>query len=126
MKEVTIEQLLEFRNIYNELNDFEVCFSTAIKLYQLKIIADAAYEVYSLQMNDIINKYGQLDKNNQLVTSDDGVILINPDKVQDCQKEFELLRQTKITVEVTISSNELEGITEKFSIIKVLCPFVEV
>ena len=126
MKEVTIEQLLEFRNIYHELNDFEVCLSTAIKLYQLKIIADAAYEVYSSQMNDIINKYGQLDENNQLVTSDDGVILINPDKIEDCQKEFELLRQTKITVEVTISSNELEGITEKFSIIKALCPFIEV
>ena len=31
MKEVTIEQLLEFRNIYHELNDFEVCLSTAIK-----------------------------------------------------------------------------------------------
>lgn len=126
MKEITIEQLLEFRNIYNELNEFTVCFSTAIKLYQLKIIADAAYEVYSLQMNDIINKYGQLDENNQLVTSDDGVILIDQDKIQDCQKEFELLRQTKITVEVTISSDELEDVTEKFSIIKALCPFVEV
>ena len=126
MKEVTIEQLLEFRNIYNDLNEFTVCFSTAIKLYQLKIIADAAYEVYSLQMNDIINKYGQLDENNQLVTSDDGVILINPDKVQDCQKEFELLRQTKITVEVTISSDEFEGIFEKFLVMKALCPFIEV
>ena len=126
MKEITIEQLLEFRNIYNDLNEFTVCFSTAIKLYQLKIIADAAYEVYSLQMNDIINKYGQLDENNQLVTSDDGVILINPDKVQDCQKEFELLRQTKITVEVTISSDEFEGISEKFLVMKALCPFIEV
>lgn len=126
MKEITIEQLLEFRNIYNDLNEFTVCFSTAIKLYQLKIIADAAYEVYNLQMNDIINKYGQLDENNQLVTSDDGVILINPDKVQDCQKEFELLRQTKITVEVTISSNEFEGISEKFLVMKALCPFIEV
>ena len=126
MKEITIEQLLEFRNIYNDLNEFIVCFSTAIKLYQLKIIADAAYEVYSLQMNDIINKYGQLDENNQLVTSDDGVILINPDKVQDCQKEFELLRQTKITVEVTISSDEFEGISEKFLVMKALCPFIEV
>ena len=126
MKEVTIEQLLEFRNIYNELNDFEVCFSTAIKLYQLKIIADAAYEVYSLQMNDIINKYGQLDENNQLVTSDDRVILINPDKIEDCQREFELLRQTKITVEVTISSDEFEGISEKFLVMKALCPFIEV
>ena len=126
MKEVTIEQLLEFRNIYNDLNEFTVCFSTAIKLYQLKSIADAAYEVYSLQMNDIINKYGQLDENNQLVTSDDGVILINPDKVQDCQKEFELLRQTKITVEVTISSDEFEGISEKFLVMKALCPFIEV
>ena len=126
MKEITIEQLLEFRNIYNDLNEFTVCFSTAIKLYQLKIIADAAYEVYSLQMNDIINKYGQLDENNQLATSDDGVILINPDKVQDCQKEFELLRQTKITVEVTISSDEFEGISEKFLVMKALCPFIEV
>ena len=126
MKEITIEQLLEFRNIYNELNEFTVCFSTAIKLYQLKIIADAAYEVYSLQMNDIINKYGQLDENNQLVTSDDGVILIDQDKIQDCQKEFELLRQTKITVEVTISSNEFEGISEKFLVMKALCPFIEV
>lgn len=126
MKEVTLEQLLEFRNIYNKLNDFEVCFSTAIKLYQLKIIADAAYEVYSSQMNDIINKYGQLDENNQLVTSDDGVILISPDKIEDCKREFELLRQTKITVEVTISSDEFEDISEKFLVIKALCPFIEV
>ena len=126
MKEVTIEQLLEFRNIYNKLNDFEVCLSTAIKLYQLKIIADATYEVYSLQMSDIINKYGQLNENNQLVTSDDSVILINPDKIEDCQREFELLRQTKITVEVTISSDEFEGISEKFLVMKALCPFIEV
>ena len=126
MKEVTIEQLLEFRNIYNKLNDLEVCLSTAIKLYQLKIIADATYEVYSLQMSDIINKYGQLNENNQLVTSDDGVILISPDKIEDCQREFELLRQTKITVEVTISSNEFEGISEKFLVMKALCPFIEV
>ena len=126
MKEITLEQLLEYRNIYNKLNDFEVCFSTAIKLYQIKIIADAAYEVYSSQMNDIINKYGQLDENNQLVTSDDGVILINPDKIEDCKREFELLRQTKITVEVTISSDEFEGISEKFLVIKALCPFIEV
>ena len=126
MKEVTIEQLLEFRNIYNKLNDLEVCLSTAIKLYQLKIIADATYEVYSLQMSDIINKYGQLNENNQLVTSDDSVILINPDKIEDCQREFELLRQTKITVEVTISSDEFEGISEKFLVMKALCPFIEV
>lgn len=126
MKEVTIEQLLEFRNIYNKLNDLEVCLSTAIKLYQLKIIADATYEVYSSQMSDIINKYGQLNENNQLVTSDDGVILINPDKIEDYQREFELLRQTKITVEVTISSDEFEGISEKFLVMKALCPFIEV
>ena len=91
MKEVTIEQLLEFRNIYNKLNDFEVCLSTAIKLYQLKIIADATYEVYSLQMSDIINKYGQLNENNQLVTSDDGVILISLDDNE--QANFNKSRQ---------------------------------
>ena len=54
MKEVTIEQLLEFRNIYNKLNDFEVCFSTAIKLYQLKIIADANFYVLTLYKSFVI------------------------------------------------------------------------
>ena len=99
MVNVTMDQIIAFRNAGDIFRDYKLPLKVAYKLNKLKKAIEVEGEFYSNKFQEIVDIYAKKDDNGQIVFSDDGnQIMIQDGKIEECNQALEDLQT--LTVEV--------------------------
>lgn len=99
MVNVTMDQIIAFRNAGDLFGDYKLPLKVAYKLNKLKKAIEVEGEFYANKFQEIVNTYGQKDENGNIKFSEDGnQILIKDGMVEECNKALNDLQE--LTVEV--------------------------
>ena len=99
MVNVTMDQIIAFRNAGDIFADYKLPLKVAYKLNKLKKAIEVEGEFYGSKFQEIVDTYAKKDENGQVVFSDDGnQIMIQDGKVEKCNQALEDLQT--LTVEI--------------------------
>ena len=99
MVNVTMDQIIAFRNAGDIFGDYKLPLKVAYKLNKLKKAVEVEGEFYVNKFQEIVDTYAKKDENGQVVFSDDGKqIMIQDGKVEECNQALEDLQN--LTVEI--------------------------
>lgn len=99
MVNVTMDQIIAFRNAGDIFGDYKLPLKVAYKLNKLKKAVEVEGEFYSNKFQEIVDTYAKKDENGQIVFSDDGnQIMIQDGKIEECNQALEDLQA--LTVEI--------------------------
>lgn len=99
MVNVTMDQIIAFRNAGDIFGDYKLPLKVAYKLNKLKKAIEVEGEFYSNKFQEIVDIYAKKDDNGQIVFSDDGnQIMIQDGKIEECNQALEDLQT--LTVEI--------------------------
>ena len=99
MVNVTMDQIIAFRNAGDIFGDYKLPLKVAYKLNKLKKAVEVEGEFYSNKFQEIVDTYAKKDENGQVVFSDDGSqIMIQDDKIDECNQALDDLQE--LTVEI--------------------------
>ena len=99
MVNVTMDQIIAFRNAGDIFADYKLPLKVAYKLNKLKKAVEVEGEFYNNKFQEIVDTYAKKDDNGQIVFSDDGnQIMIQDGKVEECNQALEDLQA--LTVEI--------------------------
>ena len=99
MVNVTMDQIIAFRNAGDIFGDYKLPLKVAYKLNKLKKAVEVEGEFYSNKFQEIVDTYAKKDDNGQIVFSDDGnQIMIQDGKIEECNQALEDLQT--LTVEI--------------------------
>ena len=112
---MTIQEALNFTNVYLELSSFKIPFTLAFKLHKINKEASSASEFYKKKMEEIIENFGEKDEAGNYKITDNG-IAIKPDKVNECGKKIEELGAVKWETEDLRFTEEERGLLENLEL----------
>ena len=99
MVNVTMDQIIAFRNSGDFFANASLPLKVAYKLNKLKKAVEAEGEFYSNKFQEIVDTYAKKDENGNIVFSDDGnQIMIKEGMVDECNQALEDLQS--LTVEI--------------------------
>ena len=99
MVNVTMDQVIAFRNAGDIFGDYRLPLKVAYKLNKLKKAVEAEGEFYSNKFQEIVDTYAKKDENGDIVFSEDGSqIMIEDGKVEECNQALADLQE--LTVEI--------------------------
>ena len=99
MVNVTMDQIIAFRNSGDAFRSQALPLKVAYKLNKLKKVVEVEGEFYSSKFQEIVDKYAKKDDDGNVVFSEDGnQIMIQDGKIEECNEALEDLQ--KLTVEV--------------------------
>ena len=99
MVNVTMDQIIAFRNNGDFFANASLPLKVAYKLNKLKKAVEAEGEFYSNKFQEIVDTYAKKDENGNIVFSDDGnQIMIKEGMVDECNQVLEDLQS--LTVEI--------------------------
>ena len=99
MVNVTMDQIIAFRNAGDIFSDYKLPLKVAYKLNKLKKAIEVEGEFYANKFQEIVDTYAKKDENGQVVFSDDGnQIIIQDGKVEECNQALNDLQT--LTVEI--------------------------
>ena len=99
MVNVTMDQIIAFRNAGDIFGDYKLPLKVAYKLNKLKKAVETEGEFYTNKFQEIVDTYAKKDENGQIVFSDDGSqIMIQDDKIDECNQALDDLQE--LTVEI--------------------------
>lgn len=128
MATVTMEQLINFRANGDFFANANLPLKGAYKLNKIRKAVDKESEFYSEKFQEIVNTYAKKDEDGNVVFSEDGgQILIQDDKIIECNQALEDLQQ--LTVEIDNYNLSLEDLGEDLECtpdqLDVLMPFMD-
>ena len=99
MVNVTMDQIIAFRNNGDFFANASLPLKVAYKLNKLKKAVEVEGEFYSNKFQEIVDTYAKKDENGNIVFSDDGnQIMIKEGMVDECNQALEDLQS--LTVEI--------------------------
>ena len=99
MVNVTMDQIIAFRNAGDIFGDYKLPLKVAYKLNKLKKAVEVEGEFYSNKFQEIVDTYAKKDDNGNVVFSDDGnQIMIQDGKIEECNQALDDLQT--LTVEI--------------------------
>ena len=122
LKNETIKEIQKVLTIAGnkEINDWQLAFKTANNNYKLMRAAEPVVKVE----NDILKKYGEKDKNGELIANSDGRVKILDTKQYG--RDIKTLMETENDVEVEhFSKNEVSKMHITPNQIVLLMPIIE-
>ena len=100
MVNVTMDQIIAFRNNGDFFSNTTLPLKGAYKLNKIKKAVEKEGEFYTEKFQEIVEQYAKHDENGQLVFSEDGSqILIKDGMVDECNKALEDLQSLEVQVE---------------------------
>lgn len=100
MIKVTMEQLMDFKNNGDFFSGTVIPLKGAYKINKIKKAVESEADFYSTKFQEIVDKYAQKDDNGQVKFSDNGEqILIQEDKIEECNNALEDLQKMEIEVD---------------------------
>ena len=128
MINVTMDQIIDFRNNGDFLGGLNLPLKAAYKLNKIRKAVDKEGEFYSEKFQEILNNYAKKDKNGELVFSEDGEqIMIKDDMIDECNKALNDLQSLEVQIEnyelsIDDFGEELECTPDQLA---ALMPFIE-
>lgn len=122
---VTIEQILDFNNSVEGFLEKPLNIKTAYKLAMIKRQADTQSDFYQTSFLKILEEFGKKDENGELQRVEEGPnegnILIQDDKLEECNKAISDLMELEIEInnynlkledfgDMEVSADELSSI----------------
>lgn len=128
MATVTMEQLINFRANGDFFANANLPLKGAYKLNKIRKAVEKESEFYSEKFQEIVNTYAKKDEDGNVVFSEDGgQILIQDDKIVECNQALEDLQQ--LTIEIDNYNLSLEDLGEDLECtpdqLDVLMPFMD-
>lgn len=119
--------LLQLSNLYPKFKDNELTFSTSYKLVKLFKSFEQELNFYNEKLQEVIKKYAQYDENGQIkLTEDKANILIQSDKVKECQDKINELNNLSIEIsDIKFTLEELKEVKLSVSDIMLFSDFIE-
>ena len=100
MIEVTMEQLIDFKNAGDFFEGTVIPLKGAYKINKIKKQVEDESDYYSEKFKGIVDDYAQKDDEGNVKFSDDGEqILIQQDKIDECNNALEELQNFKVQIE---------------------------
>ncbi len=100
MVNVTMDQIIAFRNNGDFFAETTLPLKGAYKLNKIKKAVETEGEYYREKFQEIVNKYAKKDENGQLVFSEDGnQIIIKDGMVDECNQALEDLQNLEVQIE---------------------------
>lgn len=108
---LTFSQLLQIQQIY-PIND-KLPFKTAYTFAKLGEVIEQELKFYYTKMNEVISEYSIKDVDGKPeLTPDGNSIKIDPDKLEECQKQLEELHNVEVDIgDITFTEEALEALT---------------
>lgn len=128
MVNVTMDQIIAFRNNGDFFAETSLPLKGAYKLNKIKKAVEVEGEYYVEKFQEIVNKYAKKDDNDQLVFSEDGnQIMIKDGMVDECNQALEDLQNLEVQIEnyglsLTDLGEDVECTPDE---LEVLMPFME-
>lgn len=127
MVNVTMDQIIAFRNANDFFNGLNLPLKVAYKLNKIKKAVEENGEFYATKFQEIIDTYAKKDEEGNLVFSENGEqIMIQDDKIEECNKALEELQT--LTVEVENYNLSIDDFGENIECtpedLEVLMPFL--
>lgn len=123
---MNILTLINTAKIFNQIAQTKISSKLAYKIMKLcKSVADEE-EFYNSKRNEMINMYAQRDENGQIVVSDDGMISISPEKIDEAQAALQELNSIEVKVpNIKFTLTELDELKLSVADMFVLDAFIE-
>ena len=100
MANVTMDQIIAFRNNGDFFSNSTLPLKGAYKLNKIKKAVEKEGEFYTEKFQEIVNTYAKKDENDQLVFSEDGnQIMIKEGMIEECNKALEDLQNLEVQIE---------------------------
>lgn len=100
MVKVTMEQLMDFKNAGDFFQGTVIPLKAAYKINKIKKNVEKEAEFYSDKFQEIVDKYAQKDDEGNVKFSEDKEqILIQEDKIEECNKALEELQTLEVEIE---------------------------
>lgn len=100
MINVTMDQIIDFRNNGDFLDGTNLPLKAAYKLNKIRKAVEKEGEFYSEKFQDILNNYAKKDEKGELVFSEDGdQIMIKDDMIDECNKALNDLQSLEVQIE---------------------------
>lgn len=97
---ITMEQVIDFRNNIDFFANTDLPLKGAYKLNKIRKALDKESDFYGEKFQEIINTYAKKDGEGNIVFSEDGSeIMIQEDKIDECNKALEDLQNLEVEVE---------------------------
>lgn len=100
MINVTMDQIIDFRNNGDFFDGTNLPLKAAYKLNKIRKAVEKEGEFYSEKFQDILNNYAKKDENGELVFSEGGdQIMIKDDMIDECNKALTDLQNLEVQIE---------------------------
>jgi len=100
MINVTMDQIIDFRNSGDFFDGTVLPLKAAYKLNKIRKAVEKEGEFYSEKFQEILNNYAKKDENGGLVFSEDGdQIMIQEDKIDECNNALSDLQNLEVQIE---------------------------
>lgn len=98
---IKIQEALSFEHFSNQVISYNPSIEVAYKLAKLKRILQGDIDFYNIELEKIIKKYAQKNEDGTYKFSEDGkMIMIDTDKIEECQSQMSKLNQLEIEVDI--------------------------
>ena len=100
MINVTMDQIIDFRNNGDFFDGTNLPLKAAYKLNKIRKAVEKEGEFYSEKFQEILNDYAKKDENGELVFSENGdQIMIKDDMIDECNKALTDLQELEVQIE---------------------------
>lgn len=105
-----IKQLIEAKGVIMPLIQEKLSPKLSYKLMKFIKEIEVEEDFYTKKLNELVDKYGERDENNNLIYADNGV-KIREDKMPDCNSELQEIGDVDVdTPSITFTLDELDSV----------------
>lgn len=123
IKSSTIQEL---EKIFSEINNKQFNIETQYKFIKIKKKLKEEIEIINNQIQILIDNYGEKDKNNNLILTENGGIKIKADALQECKNKIKAINELNIQLpDIYFSLEELKPLNLSFYQLEILEPFIK-
>lgn len=123
IKSSTIQEL---EKIFSEINNKQFNIETQYKFIKIKKKLKEEIDIINNQIQILIDNYGEKDKNNNLVLTENGGIKIKAEALQECENKIKAINELNIQLpDIYFSLEELKPLNLSFYQLEILEPFIK-
>jgi hypothetical protein len=123
---MNILTLINAAKVFAQITQTKISSKLAYKIMKLCKSIAVEEEFYNNKRNDIINEYATKDENGQVIVSKDGMITIEPDKIDEANAAVAELNNIEVDMpNVRFRLEELEELKLSVADMFVLDAFIE-
>ena len=123
---MNIVTLISAAQIFNQFRQVQISSRLAYKIMKFCKSVSIEEEFYNDKRNDIINEYALRDKNGQIIVSDEGMIRIVEDQINEANKALAELNDIEVEVpNIKFTLAELEELKLSVEDMFILDAFIE-